>query len=46
MEFRGKREGKRDGGQNRMLKENGIEEEENVEEINLKEKKWNIKEMR
>ena len=26
MEFRGKREGKRDGGQNRMLKENGMEE--------------------
>ena len=29
-----------------MLKENGIQEEENVEEIDLKEMKRNIKEMR
>ena len=29
-----------------MLKENGMEEEENVEDIDLKEMKRNIKEMR
>ena len=43
-EVRGKREGKGDGGKQRRQKENGIQK--NVEEIDLKEMKRNIKEMR